>query len=171
MQPQEVIIRRSNIGSGMVDETAGLGEQALGVHIERIDLLDQQAEEELEVTMNIQEKAEKYEDLIARVNAITNKENGTITVEAGSELEKLLLDAQENGVKISKASGDFTDTERGFLVENIRSKIKGLNMSNDVHFQKLTRFTNLKHEMYQLTRTCLKTLHDIKQKMAAGIHR
>ena len=138
------------------------------VHALRLDHLAGVTQDEIEALTEGQDKVAKLHDIIARINAITDKD-GKINVEKDSELQKLLEEAKEMGVKLSKTEGEFTDKEKERVVENIRFFIEDLNTKNDMKLQGLTRLTNEKYEMYNLTRMCLKVLDEDKKNKARAI--
>ncbi|CRX38649.1 hypothetical protein [Estrella lausannensis] len=138
------------------------------VHTERLKHLEDKSATTLDSLTESQDQVSKLHDLIAKINEITDKD-GKINVEKGSEVEKLLKEAEEMGVKIAKTDGEFTDKEKERLVENIRLQIENLNVKNDMMLQEVTRITNERYEMYQLTRMAHKVLDEDKKNKARAI--
>lgn len=134
----------------------------LVVHAGRINDIGDMSKKELGLVQEGMDKVSTLHDLIARINAITDKD-GKINVEKDSELSKLMKEAEEMGVKFSKTEGEFTDKERERVVENIRLSIESLNTSNDMKLQQITRLTNAEHEMYNMTRQGFKVIDEDKK--------
>lgn len=142
---------------------------AFYVHMERLAYLDKVSAEETAKAADSQAIVAKLYNLIGRINEITDKEKGTIKVEKGSELEKLLKEAQKEGVNISKFEGEFNEREVQRLLENIKYVVEERNAFGSNLTQKLQRFINERYEMYTMTGKFQKGWHDDKTNKARAI--
>lgn len=164
----QLIQKSEGAGGGGDFEDWTLEKLLFLVHADKLKMFEDMSATTLEKLTDSQDKVSKLHDLIAKINAATDKD-GKINVEKGSELEKLLKEAEEMGVKIAKADGEFTDKEKERLIENIRLHIENLNTKNDMMLQEVTRLTNQRYEMYQLTRMAQKVLDEDKKNKARAI--
>lgn len=164
----QVIQKSEGAGGGGDYNDWSLEKLLFLVHTDRLKLLEDKSGTTLDTLTENQDKVAKLHDLIAMINEATDKD-GKINVQKGSELEKLLKEAEEMGVKIAKTDGEFTDKEKERLVENVRLQIENLNVKNDMMLQEVTRITNERYEMYQLTRMAHKVLDEDKKNKARAI--
>lgn len=136
----------------------------LMVKMDRFKFLDEKIGDNLSGLSERQNKAAKLQDLIAAINAKTEK--GKLKVEKGSELEKLLNEAKAEGISISKTDGEFDSAERERLIENVRMKVSEYTTKTEMDFQTVNRSTNERHQTIQMAFSSLKTLSDLKKSIA-----
>lgn len=156
-------------GAGDGSENWELEKLAFYVHMQRLEYLDKVSQEETAKAADSQAIVAKLYDLIGRINEITDKDKGTIKIEKGSELEKLLIEAQKEGVKISKFEGEFNEREVQRLLENIKYVVEERNAIGSNLNQKLQRYINERYEMYTMTGKFQKGWHDDKTNKARAI--
>lgn len=164
----QVIQKSEGAGGGGEYDDWTLEKLLFLVHTERLKHLEDKSATTLESLTASQDKVSKLHDLIAKINEATDKD-GKINVVQGSELEALLKEAKEMGVKVATTEGEFSDKEKDRLIENIRLEIENLNVKNDMMLQEVTRITNERYEMYQLTRMAHKVLDEDKKNKARAI--
>lgn len=136
----------------------------LMVKVDRFKYLDDKIGDNLSKLSDRQTKAAKLQDLIAAINAKTV--NGKVTVEKGSDLEKMLNEAKAEGIAISKTDGEFDSSERERVIENVRMKVSEYTTKTEMDFQAVNRATNERHQTIQMAYSSVKTLSDLKKTMA-----
>lgn len=136
---------------------------------ERIDTLGTQSAKELKELTERQRTVTELNNVKAAINAETNKDDSSLTVNADTELAGLLKRAEEIGVKMPKIEGTFDAEERRRLVDNLNMTLDDLNTKNDMQLQMVTRYTNERYEAYQMGRTIIKAPDDAVKSSARRI--
>lgn len=137
------------------------------IHTNRLKTLQDKTKTELETLKKRQEDVRKLHTLLQQINAATDS-NGKMDASNLEELQKLLKFAKDLGVNVKEGKNQYSYTkeERDRLIENIRMSTDDLNVLNDMQLQSVSRLTNERFEMFQMTRSILKPLHDDKQRKA-----
>ena len=89
------------------------------------------------------------------------------------ELKSRLIRAQVAGVDVpryrevfKKTPITFTQDQKRRLVENIKMSTEDFNLQNEMQLQAVNRTTTERYEAYQLARTILRPLHEVKRSIA-----
>jgi len=165
----EKVTRFSEI-IGNTDTGPTVEQIACLLNTERLNGIQKESAKELKELAERQEKVRKLHQLVAAINNNTDK-NGKLKVEKGSELEKLLKEAEKMGIKLKKTNGTYEGVDRQNMVDNIGMFIDDLNTQNDMQLQKVTRLTNERYESYQLAKSMIKPDDEAKKNIARNIAR
>jgi hypothetical protein len=135
---------------------------------ERLHRLEEESHAQLKELRERQEKVSFLHKLTKTINAATSA-NGELNLEPFPELPEMIKEAKALGLEVDENKLKYTSEERERLVENIRMTTEDLNVQNDMQLQMITRMTNERYESYQMARSILKPLHDVKMKQAGYI--
>jgi hypothetical protein len=115
-----------------------------------------------------QEKVSFLHKLMKTINTATGNK-GDVDFSAYPEVMDMLKKAKEMGVELSETQKVYNNDERERLVENLRMTVEDLNVQNDMQLQMISRLNNERYECYQMAKSILKPLHDVKMKSGSYI--
>lgn len=133
----------------------------------KVDGLEEKTRKELTELRERQLKVKLLHQLMKVLNAKTDSK-GALDIKDDAEIAELLAKAKELGVDLDPSKTSYTKEERTLLVDNIRMTIEDFNVENEMQLQSVTRLTNERYEAYQLARSIMRPLHDVKTNMARG---
>lgn len=145
----------------------------LGIHNKNLKRIKSDSVAEYKELNKRQEEVAFLHKLISAINAATD-EKGEVDLEKDEDLKKFLAKAKEMGIKLPEFKDNkMTNTQRDQLVSSIRMTVDDENTLIELHMQKISNLNYELHESYQWMRTHIKTLDDIKRKMASrmDLHR
>lgn len=82
------------------------------------------------------------------------------------EMLSIMEKAEKCGTVIPKYGDSITKDQRVDLIDRLRVTIDNLSQDNDILLQKVSRMTNLMHEMLAVARNLERTLHEIMMKVS-----
>ncbi|MBB65012.1 MAG: hypothetical protein CMO81_08090 [Waddliaceae bacterium] len=138
------------------------------VNSRKIGDLEGTSNKELEELRERQADVKYLHNVIKLINKMT-KEDGSFNCEKDNEVKDVLKKARKMGVDIEKKKYVFSKEEKDRLIENIHMTIEDLNTENEMQLQTLSRLTNERYEVWQLTRATTKVLDEAKKQAARGI--
>lgn len=138
------------------------------LNTERLSYLRDETTNKISQLQKMQQSVEVLQTLLQRINAITDKDGKVnFSKDTGEpKIEELIKQAKDLGVKWDKTDTKLSREEKDQLVSNVRLTIDNLNVKNDMALQEITRLTNERYESYQIARSMLKPLDDVKKSMA-----
>lgn len=147
----------------------------------RLQQLQKDTTKELEELKERQKEVQKLHDLIAKINALTDKEGevkvdeelfdmlqGAVTSDDNTDAVNDLKINADN-LNILKEGKSYKPEDRVRLIENIRMHIEDLNTQNDMQLQTVTQLTNERYETYQMARAVTKPLDEDKKQKARAV--
>lgn len=134
----------------------------------RLNQLQTHSEKELKELKTRQEKVSFLHNLMKSINKLTSAE-GEFDCSENADLQGYLKKAKEMGVDLDEGKFKYTKEERERLMENVRMSIEDYNVQNEMQLQTINRLTNERYESYQMARSILKPLHDVKMQTARSI--
>ncbi len=141
------------------------------VNHERVAKLETNIREEFKGISDRNARIKRLHQLIQAVNTATDSK-GNLDISNNKELQELIrLAKEELGVELPLGKNQFNALERDRLVDNIRMSVDDLNVENDLQLQKVSRLNNERQESYQLAKSILKTLHEVKVRQAQNMSR
>jgi hypothetical protein len=171
---------QSNIGEVVTEKVKGVeGAEAdpkelsleallLLLTTERLHKLERDSKNELTELKKRQQQVSFLHKLSKALNTATSTK-GELDLSKNQELKDMFAEAKELGVDIDEKKMKYNKDERDRLMDNIRMTIDDLNVQNDMQLQTVTRLTNERYESYQMARSILKPLHDVKIRKAQNI--
>ena len=132
---------------------------------ERLHRLEEESRTQLKELRERQEKVSFLHKLTKTINAATSA-TGELNLSPFPELPGMIKEAKSLGLEVDENKLTYTTEERERLIENLRMTTDDLNVQNDMQLQIVTRMTNERYESYQMARSILKPLHDVKMKQA-----
>src|SRR5262249_30551970 len=132
------------------------------IHTNRLKELEDKSMNEFTELKKRQEQVRKLHKLMKEINSKTSG-NGEVSFADDAEMVKLIKEAKELGVTVDEGKTQYTKEERDRLMENIRMTIDDLNVQNEMQLQTITRLTNERYESYQMVRSTMKPIDNVKQ--------
>ncbi len=129
----------------------------------RVGTLDQKIKDKHGEITERQKEIAFLHKVLRAINADTKDEKLDWTNE--EELLGMLEKAKEMGITIPEGPV-FDRNERLRLIENIKMATDDLSLENEMGMQSVTRITNERYESYQMARSMLKPLHELKMGIA-----
>ena len=139
-----------------------LEELALLVQTERINSLEKQMKDKVGVIKERQAKVRFLHDLISTINKAIDKK-GKLDISKKQELKDMLKRAQdEMGIDIDSSKTLWSTDEKDRLIETIKLSCEDLNSENQMDLQDTQMLMTQRFEMYEMTKSIMKPLHEDK---------
>ncbi len=155
------------------DNMPSLESLLLSIHNKNLNRTKSDSIDEYKQLNKRQEEVAFLHKLIGAINASTN-EKGEVDLEKDPDLKNYIEKAKEMGIKVPEfKDGKMTNSQRDQFISSVRMTVEDENILIELHMQKISNLNYELHESYQWMRTHIKTLDDIKRKMASrmDLHR
>ncbi len=156
--PQEI-----NLEGGKDPKNLSLESLVILLTADRLHRLEDDSRTQINELRARQERVTFLHKLMKTLNTATGTA-GDIDLSAYPEVVEMLKEAKKLGVELNETQMVYNNDERERLVENLRMTVEDLNVQNDMQLQMVSRLTNERYESYQMARSILKPLHDVKMK-------
>jgi hypothetical protein len=149
------------------DDNLSLEALVLLLHTQRLKNLEDKSMNEFTELKKRQAQVRRLHELMKAINSNTNN-NGEFSF-SSDEIKQLVKEAKELGVAVDEGKTQYNKDERDRLMENVRMTIDDLNVQNEMQLQTINRLTNERYESYQMVRSTMKPIDDVKQRIAREV--
>ncbi len=154
-------LKADPIERNIAGEQLSLEGAVLMITTKRVGDLEAKIKEAHKEIQARQEKIAFLHGILRAINATTSDEE-TLDWENDPELLEMLEKAREMGIEIPEGKTKFDKNSRLRLIENIKMGVDDLNLENEMQMQTVTRLTNERYESYQMARSIMKPLHELR---------
>ncbi len=137
-------------------------ELALLLQVDRLETIDQQMQDASTTIRDRQEDIRLLHDAIAKINnALDDKDR--LDIADNEELQELFQQLRDElDIDIDPAKTYWKSEEKDRLIEALRFRCEDLNSINQMDLQDIHLFMTKRYEIYELTKSILKPLHQDK---------
>jgi len=162
---QEQIIAEENID---LQKDLCLEELALIIQTTRLKKIEAQLQAKINEVKKRQATVKELHEILSRINSSCDSK-GKFDIKKNPELKKMIQRAKDLGIDIKSGKVTWNSDEKDRLVENVRMKCEDHNSANQMDLQDSQMMMNRRFEIYELTKSIMKPLHDDKINKARKI--